>query len=77
MCSGMQQGLQSNRCNGIGDSVFYFYSAFAVLVKMGKPIYYECGRQSKNEELEKETACVGLDAINRALFYSKKYEVYN
>ncbi len=23
MCSGMQQGLRSNRCNGIGDSVFY------------------------------------------------------
>ncbi len=23
MCSGMQQGLQSNRCNGIEDSVFY------------------------------------------------------
>ncbi len=23
MCSGMQQGLQSNRCNGIEDSVFW------------------------------------------------------
>ncbi len=23
MCSDMQQGLQSNRCNGIEDSVFY------------------------------------------------------
>ncbi len=23
LCSGMQQGLQSNRCNGIEDSVFY------------------------------------------------------